>query len=67
VPRDAATHLLCGVADRRNRGVGLAIIADHQAQHSTLSLLTPVDAASIHIVQYGDLYLTPTGQELDRR
>jgi polynucleotide 5'-hydroxyl-kinase GRC3/NOL9 len=67
VPRNAEARLLCGVADRRNHGLGLAIIADREARYDTLSLLTPVAAASIHILQYGDLYLTPAGQELDRR
>jgi polynucleotide 5'-hydroxyl-kinase GRC3/NOL9 len=67
VPRDAEARLLCGVADRRNRGLGLAIISGREARQNTLSLLTPVTAASIHIVQYGNLYLTPTGHELDRR
>jgi polynucleotide 5'-hydroxyl-kinase GRC3/NOL9 len=67
VPRDEELHVLCGVADRRNRGVGLAIIMGRQAPSDTLSLLTPVPARLIHIVQYGDLSLTPEGHELDRR
>ena len=67
VPRDDELHVLCGVADRRNRGVGLAISLGRQAQPDTLSLLTPVPAPLIHIVQYGDLCLTPEGHELDRR
>jgi polynucleotide 5'-hydroxyl-kinase GRC3/NOL9 len=67
VSRDDETHVLCGVADRRNHGLGLAIISRREARQGTLSLLTPVPPAPIHIVQYGDLYLTPAGRELDRR
>jgi polynucleotide 5'-hydroxyl-kinase GRC3/NOL9 len=67
VPRDEELHVLCGVADRRNRGVGLAIHRGRQAPSDTLSLLTPVPARLIHVVQYGDLSLAPEGQELDRR
>jgi polynucleotide 5'-hydroxyl-kinase GRC3/NOL9 len=67
VPRDDEAHVLCGVADRRNHGLGLAIISGRQAQQGTLSLITPVPAAPIQVVQYGDLYLTPAGHELDRR
>ena len=67
VPRDEEPHVLCGVADRRNRGVGLAICLGRQAQPDTLTLLTPVPAVHIHIVQYGDLSLTRQGHELERR
>jgi polynucleotide 5'-hydroxyl-kinase GRC3/NOL9 len=67
VPTGFEPHLLCGVADRRNRGLGLAIITEIDWLRGTLSLRTPVPAESIRIVQGGDLYLTPDGCELDRR
>jgi polynucleotide 5'-hydroxyl-kinase GRC3/NOL9 len=62
--RDTEHQLLCGVADRRNRGLGLGIITGRETPPDTVSLFTPVPAASIRIVQYGDLSLTPEGQEL---
>jgi polynucleotide 5'-hydroxyl-kinase GRC3/NOL9 len=64
VPHARETHVLCGVADRRNRGLGLAIISGREVQQGTVSLLTPVPAEAIHIVQYGDLYLAPDGRAL---
>lgn len=64
VPHAREAQLLCGVADRRNRGLGLAIISRREVQQGTLSLWTPVPAEAIHIVQYGDLYLAPDGREL---
>ena len=67
VPTGFAPHLLCGVADRRNRGLGLAIITGLDWSQGMLSLLTPVPAESIQVIQGGDLYLTPDGRELDRR
>jgi polynucleotide 5'-hydroxyl-kinase GRC3/NOL9 len=67
VPTGFAPHLLCGVSDRRNRGLGLAIITTINWSPGTISLLTPVPAESIRIVQGGDLYLTPDGCELGRR
>ncbi|GIX49000.1 MAG: polyhydroxyalkanoate depolymerase [Candidatus Tectimicrobiota bacterium] len=59
--------LLCGVADRRNRCLGLALLQDWDVRHDTLTLRTPVAAERIRVVQYGDLYLTPEGHELGRR
>jgi polynucleotide 5'-hydroxyl-kinase GRC3/NOL9 len=67
VPTGFTPHLLCGVADRRNRGLGLAIITAVDWRRGTISLLTPAPAESIRIVQGGALSLTPTGGELDRR
>jgi polynucleotide 5'-hydroxyl-kinase GRC3/NOL9 len=60
-------HLLCGLVDRRNRGVGLAIISGRDATQGALSLLTSVRAERIRIVQAGDLYLSQDGHELGRR
>ena len=60
-------HLLCGLADRRNRGLGLALVSPRHTPGTTLSLLTPVPASKIRLVQIGDLYLSPDGRELGRR
>lgn len=63
---DSKRNLLCGLADRRNRGLGLAIVRAADASRGTFSLLTPVPAEKIHLLQYGDLYLSPDGHELGR-
>lgn len=55
-----AKHLLCGVTDRHNKGLGLAIVVDAAPGSEYLSLFTPVPATNIHVVQGGDLYLSPT-------
>lgn len=52
-------HLLCGVADRDNRGLGLAIITGANVDQAYLTLFTPVPATDIHVLQGGDLYLPP--------
>jgi polynucleotide 5'-hydroxyl-kinase GRC3/NOL9 len=67
VPAGFTPQLLCGVADRRNRGLGLAIITAIDWLQGTIALLTPAPAEYIRIVQGGDLYLTSDGYELDRR
>jgi polynucleotide 5'-hydroxyl-kinase GRC3/NOL9 len=67
VPNGFEQHLLCGVADRRNKGLGLAIITGLNWSRGTIALLTPVPAESIRIIQGGDLYLTPDGCELGHR
>jgi len=67
VPTGFEQHLLCGVADRRNKGLGLAIITELNWSRGTLALLTPVLAESIRIIQGGALHLTPDGCELGRR
>jgi polynucleotide 5'-hydroxyl-kinase GRC3/NOL9 len=67
VPAGFEQHLLCGVADRRNKGLGLAIITELNWSRGTIALLTPLPAESIWILQGGDLYLTPDGCELGHR
>lgn len=64
---ELAPYLLCGLADRRNRGLGLAIVSAVHRPGETLSLLTPVPAQNIRLVQIGDLYLHSDGRELGRR
>jgi polynucleotide 5'-hydroxyl-kinase GRC3/NOL9 len=60
-------NLLCGVVDRHDEGLGLAIIQERNLGRGTISLLTPVPAESIRIIQGGDLYLSADGRELGRR
>jgi len=67
VPAGLGRNLLCGVADRRNKGLGLTLITGIDWAQGTLSLLTPVPPEHIRIIQGGDLYLTPDGCELGRR
>ena len=67
IPIGFERSLLCGVANRRNRGVGLAILIRIDFATETLTLLTPVAAADIGIIQFGDMYVSPDGREIDRR
>jgi polynucleotide 5'-hydroxyl-kinase GRC3/NOL9 len=60
-------HLLCGVANRRNEGVGLALIRHIDFARETIALHTPVPAAQIKVVQFGALYVQADGQELGYR
>jgi polynucleotide 5'-hydroxyl-kinase GRC3/NOL9 len=57
-------HLLCGVANRRNEGVGLALIMHIDFVRETITLRTPVPAAQIKVVQFGTLYVQADGREL---
>jgi len=60
-------NLLCGVTDRHNKNLGLAIITDINAKAGCLSLFTPVAATNIRVIQGGDLYLSLDGRELGRK
>jgi polynucleotide 5'-hydroxyl-kinase GRC3/NOL9 len=64
IPSGFDRYLLCGVADRRNRGLGLALITRVDWPHKALTVLTPVPPEHIHILQGGDLYLSAAGGEL---
>ena len=57
-------NLLCGVANRRNEGVGLALIVHIDFARETITLRTPVPVAQIKVVQFGTLYVQADGQEL---
>jgi len=57
-------HLLCGVANQRNEGVGLALIMHIDFARETIALRTPVPAAQIKVVQFGTLYVQADGREL---
>ena len=58
--------LLCGVADERNYGTGLAIIEAIDFGRRTLSLISPVPRERLSVLQLGDLYLGADGRELGR-
>jgi len=60
-------NLLCGLADRRNRGRGLAIIKRIDFETQTILLITPVLPEAIKIIQPGDLFVSRDGIELDRK
>lgn len=64
VPAGLQPGLLCGLADRRNRGLGLGLIAGCDWAGGTLSVFTPVCREHIRILQGGAMYLTPEGVEL---
>lgn len=57
-------NLLCGVADERNRGVGLALIESIDFNRCGVSLISPVPAAQVRVLQLGDLYIGRDGREL---
>jgi polynucleotide 5'-hydroxyl-kinase GRC3/NOL9 len=56
-------HLLCGVANRQDRGLGLALIDHIDFANETLTIYTPVPAAQIGVLQWGELYIRPDGSE----
>jgi polynucleotide 5'-hydroxyl-kinase GRC3/NOL9 len=58
--------LLCGVADEHNCGAGLAILESIDFARRTLSLLSPVPAERMRVLQFGDLYVGTDGRELGR-
>ncbi len=60
-------NLLCGVADRHGDVLGLGIIRRIDFSRKTITLVTPVPADEIRIVQFGDIYLSPEGRELGMR
>ena len=66
IPGALPPHLLCGLADRRNRGLGLALVKNIDAANDHVALFTPVPADRIGILQCGDLCISPDGCELGR-
>lgn len=67
LPEGFERSLLCGVADRHHRGVGLAILDRIDFAAETLTLHTPVPEAHIHVLQFGDIYIGLEGRELGQR
>lgn len=64
LPPGFERHLLCGVADRNDEGLGLATIQGIDFKRGTISLVTPVARSRIAILQLGDMYVTSDGEEL---
>ncbi|MFP5212132.1 MAG: Clp1/GlmU family protein [Acidobacteriota bacterium] len=60
-------RLLCGVADTGNHCLGLGVIERIDFEEKTVSLMTPVPERRIRIIQLGNIYLGPEGQEIDRK
>jgi polynucleotide 5'-hydroxyl-kinase GRC3/NOL9 len=58
--------LLCGVADERNRCVGLAVLEAIDFRSRTISLSSPVAVEKMRVLQLGDLYVGLDGRELGR-
>lgn len=56
-------NLLCGVADRFGEGLGIGIIKSIDFERLQVLLLTPVSVKRIKVLQFGDLYVSPDGQE----
>jgi polynucleotide 5'-hydroxyl-kinase GRC3/NOL9 len=67
LPEGFERGLLCGVANRRHQGVGLAILHRIDFAAETLTLHTPVAPTEIHILQFGDIYINREGRELGQR
>jgi polynucleotide 5'-hydroxyl-kinase GRC3/NOL9 len=67
LPAGFERDLLCGVADRRDEGLGLATIRRIDFARREISLLTPVPAERIAVLQLGDLRVAPDGRELGGR
>lgn len=67
IPTGFERHLLCGVADGRGRGVGLASLSHIDWDRETLTCITPVPAEHLRLLQLGDMYVRPDGQEVERR
>jgi polynucleotide 5'-kinase involved in rRNA processing len=58
--------LLCGVADERNRCVGLAVLEAIDFRSRTISLRSPIAVEKMRVLQLGDLYVGLDGRELGR-
>jgi len=67
LPGGFERHLLCGVAGRRNEGLGLAIVLHIDFARETIALHTPVPVERIKVVQFGMLYVDTAGYELGYR
>lgn len=62
-PAGFERSLLCGVADRRNHGLGLALLRQIDFAQDRLVLHTPVSPERIRVLQFGSLYLDAQGRE----
>jgi polynucleotide 5'-hydroxyl-kinase GRC3/NOL9 len=67
LPAGFEHHLLCGVAGRRNEGLGLARVLHIDFARETIALHTPVPVERIKVLQFGTLYVNAVGCELGYR
>ncbi len=58
--------LLCGVADKQDRGVGLAILDSIDFGRRSVSLASPLPPGKLRLLQLGDVYVGLDGCELGR-
>lgn len=58
--------LLCGVTDEHDNGVGLAVLESINFERRRVSLMSPVPAEKLKVLQFGDLYVDLEGRELGR-
>jgi len=65
-PPPAGRHLLCGLCDATGRCLGLGTLDALDRRARVLSFVTPVSGPEVRIVQSGDLYISPDGEELGR-
>lgn len=67
LPAGFERSLLCGIASRRNAGLGLAIVMRLDFARETIVLHTPVPVEQIKVVQFGTIYVNAAGCELGSR
>jgi polynucleotide 5'-kinase involved in rRNA processing len=67
VPAGFEENLLCAVGDRSGNVLGLAIIRRIDFAERRITFTTPVQSERITTVQFGDIYVSPEGEELGRR
>lgn len=58
--------LVCGVTDEHDRGVGLAVLESIDFEQRRVSLMSPVPAEKLRVLQFGDLYVGLDGREVGR-
>jgi len=59
-------YLLCGLCDGTGRCLGLGTLETLDLQTGVISLVTPVNSQEVKIIQLGDFYVKPDGEELGR-
>ncbi len=67
LPAGFERHLLCGVANQRQHGRGVAILTHIDFAQERLTVFTPVPTDQLRILQFGDIYVSPAGRELEQR
>jgi len=59
-------YLLCGLCDSSGRCLGLGILDAIDSSLGAVSFVTPVNGQDVKIVQFGDIFIKPDGEELGR-